>query len=44
MVLIFQRGLRRGKVANRVGLALLFGLLAILLASILKGVSSLSVC
>ncbi len=42
MMVIFQRGLRRGKLANRVGLALLFGLLAVLVAAVLRGVSSIS--
>ncbi len=43
MVVIFQRRLRRGRVANRLGLALLLGLLAVLVVSVVRGVSSLPV-
>jgi len=39
--ILIQRSLRRGRVANRLGVALLLALTAVLLLSLLAGVRSL---
>jgi hypothetical protein len=43
MAQILQRGIRRGKTEERIGLALLFLLLAVLVASVVQGIRHLVV-
>jgi len=43
MAQILQRGIRRGKTEERLGLALLFLLLAVLVASVVQGIRYLVV-